>query len=51
MKYLATKGAAETVYKLEKMGKEANLNHANETFKHLSKECERLKNFMVNYRG
>lgn len=51
LKYLAAKDAADTAYELEKMGKEANLNHATETFQVLNKECEKLKDFMSRNDG
>lgn len=48
LKYLAATDAAETAFKLEKMGEEANLDHAYETFQTLCKEIEQLKDYIVN---
>ncbi len=51
LKYLAAQQAADIAYELEKMGKEANLDNAVETFQALGKECGKLTEFMTNFKG
>ena len=46
---LAANKGAEIASQLEAMGKDANLNHADESFQSLNAECERLKDFMGKY--
>ncbi len=51
LKYLAAHKGADIAYKLETMGKEGTLDHAEEAFQALSKECEGLKDFMSRNDG
>ncbi len=50
LKYMAAEQAADIAYQLEAMGKEQNLVSANDTFKTLREECEKVKAFMVHYK-
>ena len=47
---LAAKKAAHIAYELEAMGEEGNMNHAPDAFAALSRECERIKDFIVTYK-
>lgn len=51
LKYLAANRGAEIAYELETMGKEANLENVDQTFRSLVGEWERLKGFMSTYAG
>ncbi|MEA1948612.1 MAG: Hpt domain-containing protein [Thermodesulfobacteriota bacterium] len=48
--YMAAAHAADVAYQLETMGKEQNLGSADDTFKTLSYECEKVKEFMKQYK-
>jgi len=50
LKYMAAAQAADVAYQLEIMGKEQNLGSADDTFKTLSYECEKVKEFMKQYK-
>jgi HPt (histidine-containing phosphotransfer) domain-containing protein len=50
LKYMAAGTAANVAYQLEAMGKEENLGSANDTFRMLCDECEKVKDFMEQYK-
>ena len=50
LRYMAAIQAADVAYQLEIMGKEQNLELADDTFKTLSYECEKVKEFMEQYK-
>ena len=50
LKYMAAGHAADVAYQLEIMGKEQNLGLADDTFKTLCDECEKVKEFMEQYK-
>ena len=50
LRYMAAAKAADVAYRLEIMGKEQNLELADDTFKALSYECEKVKEFMEQYK-
>ena len=50
LRYMAAAQAADVAYQLEIMGKEQNLESADDTFKALSYECEKVKEFMEQYK-
>jgi|GEM_PF-707511 len=50
LKYMAAAKAADVASQLEIMGKEQNLESADDTFKTLSYECEKVKEFMEQYK-
>lgn len=50
LRYMAAAQAADVAYQLEIMGKEQNLESADDTFKTLSCECEKVKEFMERYK-
>ena len=47
---MAAGHAADVAYQLEIMGKEQNLGSADDTFKTLCDECEKVKEFMEQYK-
>jgi HPt (histidine-containing phosphotransfer) domain-containing protein len=49
LKYLAVFRAADRAYELEMMGKQKDLEKAMGTFNALVEECERAKEFMIQY--
>ena len=49
LRYLAAEKASELASVLETMGKNGNIENADETFQNLEKECEKLKGFMAGY--
>lgn len=50
LKYMAAVHAVDVAYQLEIMGKEQNLGSADDTFKTLCYECEKVKEFMKQYK-
>jgi len=48
--YLAANEAVDIAYKLETMGEKEDMSGAPDTFMTLSKECEKLKDFIVHYK-
>jgi HPt (histidine-containing phosphotransfer) domain-containing protein len=50
LRYMAAAQAADVAYQLEIMGKEQNLESAGNTFKTLTYECEKVKEFMEQYK-
>ena len=48
LKYLAAGEAADIAFQLESMGKNGNLEGADETYRLLVEACERLKGFIGN---
>jgi len=50
LRYMAAAQAADVAYQLEIMGKEQNLELSNDMFKTLSYECEKVKEFMEQYK-
>jgi histidine phosphotransfer protein HptB len=48
LKYLAAGEAADAASQLERMGKDANLEGADESYRRLVEACERLKGFIGN---
>jgi len=50
LRYLAAAQAADVACQLEIMGKEQNLELSDDTFKTLSCECEKVKEFMERYK-
>ena len=51
LKYIAAGTAADVAYQLEIMGKEENLSLADKTFSTLCEECEKVKDFMEQYKA
>ena len=50
LRYMAAAQAADVAYQLEIMGKEKNLESADDTFKTLSYQCEKVKEYMEQYK-
>ena len=48
LKYLAAGEAADVAFQLERMGKDENLDGADETYRLLVEACERMKGFIGN---
>lgn len=48
--YMAAARAADIAYQLETMGKDQKLESARDMFKTLSYECEKVKEFMEQYK-
>ena len=46
LKYLAAEEAADAAFQLERMGKDGNLDGAEESYRQLLAACERLKGFI-----
>ncbi len=51
LKYMAAGVAADAAYQLEVMGKGENLDIADDTFRILCEECEKVKDFMKQYKA
>ncbi len=49
LKYLAANPAADVAYKLESMGKEGNLDNAENELESLTNACDTLKGFMSKF--
>jgi HPt (histidine-containing phosphotransfer) domain-containing protein len=48
LKYIAAGKASDIAFQLERMGKDGNLDGAEDTYLLLAQECERLKGFIEN---
>ena len=48
LKYIAAGKASDIAFQLERMGKDGNLDEAEDTYLLLAQECERLKGFIKN---
>ena len=51
LKYMAAGVAADVAYQLEVMGKEENLDLPEDTVRILCEECEKVKDFMKQYKA